>query len=84
MTRDYHLTQEEAMQLWEDLPAKPTYQEDITNVINAALDKVLGEPVAWAEAGRENNVIANLVKQTNTNEWVKSYSVALYAPKELT
>jgi hypothetical protein len=49
---------------------------------NAVLDEVLGEPVAWAEAGRENNVIANLVKQTNKNDWVRPYTVALYAPKE--
>ena len=90
MTKDYHTTPEQALKLFDeaggilDIDDKrplTVSATDLANFANAVLDEVLGEPVAWAEAGREHNVIADLVKQTNKNGWVKPYTVALYAPK---
>lgn len=94
--RDYHLTPEQALEIasnleldgcditvWENGYVEFENKESLQAFANAVLEQVLGEPVAWAENGRENNVIADLVKQTNKNDWVKPYTVALYAPKEL-
>lgn len=93
--KSYHLTQEHVLDLVKkldkagaNLAALPEGGIEVLGIkglqqlVNAAIDQVLGEPVAWAESGRENNVIADLVKQTNKNDWVKPYTVALYAPKE--
>lgn len=81
MTKHYHLTQEQALAIWLEAERTIVSGSLVQAAINAALDKVLGEPVAWSEAGREHNVIANLVKQTNKNDWVKPYTLALYAPR---
>lgn len=88
--KSYHLTQEQALEIARSAGLSPIMQGLSDSVAkpllkdfaNAVLDQVLGEPVAWAEKGRENNVIADLMKQTNKNDWVKPYTVALYAPKE--
>ena len=43
MTKDYHLTQEQALELLKNLDGNLSVAEKIHALVNAALDKVLGE-----------------------------------------
>lgn len=55
-----------------------------TKLFTHQLHPTVSKVLAWAEEGREHNVISNLVKQTNKNDWVKSYTIPLstHAPSQ--
>jgi hypothetical protein len=82
MTKLYHLTQEQALSIRNTLVKTGVINaltlpiQDTTNIINAALDKVLGEPVGEV-VGEGNNFAYVLNKRLPKD-------TKLYAPKELT
>jgi hypothetical protein len=94
MTKDYHLTQEQADTLIDDLIASKTISakddalNNVTVIINAALDKVLGEPVAYQTPLRYGSKVTHN-KPVKPNNWdddelTEWFCVSLYAPKGLT
>jgi hypothetical protein len=88
MTKPYHLTQEQAGEIACDLARKginvirykdggltPDWDKDLASLINAALDKVLGEPVAFIDG--KDVILANEGLYLGND-------TLLYAPKGLT
>jgi len=87
MTKDYHITPEQASNLLDDLHLAGLIAsasldiDDFSIAVNAALDKVLGEPVAYEYFDEKADYHL-------TNEEPPEYVTAinltsLYAPKEL-
>jgi hypothetical protein len=84
MTKDYHLTQEQALEIAMHISANlviRNYQEDLQEFANAVLDEVLGEP--------------NYYGLTKDHTWLSisheqyiklkpNMRKVCYAPKELT
>jgi hypothetical protein len=84
MTKDYHLTPEQTLRIWEYTIRNLKGVEDVYQAFaNAVLDEVLGEPVAWRystaqERYRYRGYVPNFDKEYETLK-----PIALYAPKEL-
>jgi hypothetical protein len=95
MTKDYHLTQEQALKLLVGLPIEYSKSDDGTLItilgadslqayVNDALDKVLGEPVG--------KVVDVAAEGCSPMPWISfnaqaedlSLGTKLYAPKGLT
>jgi hypothetical protein len=98
MNKPYHLTQEQALEIAKEMDnhgfALTAYSDGsvefhsahvLAEYLNAALDKVLGEPVGYVREyavefiakQSPNYTVINAESQANTD-------IALYAPKGLT
>lgn len=98
MTKDYHITPEQALEIAKqcgmDIDLIDTtgeyvltsrdsiYQSDLQDIINAALDKVLGDPVGYVSEyaievlakKSQNHRVINADKQADSD-------IELYAPR---
>ena len=80
MTKDYHLTPEQTLRIWEDTIRNLKGDEDIYQAfVNAALDRVLGEPVGGICLKGQNDYPMATFNTTDL-----PVGTILYAPKELT
>jgi 5-hydroxyisourate hydrolase-like protein (transthyretin family) len=75
--KGYHLTQEQVRDIGERLRIKG--ELTTTNLVNAVLDQVLGEPVAEVEV-RKNRILTDTLMQATTP--ISDGRHKLYAPKE--
>ena len=81
MTKPYHLTPEQTLRIWEDTIRNLKGDENIyQSFANAALDKVLGEPVG--EVVNLNNQPVGTPSLTE-NGWSLKVGQKLYTPKEM-
>lgn len=86
MTKSYHLTQEQVREIRDDLintsiiNSNTSALEDATNIINAVLDKVLGEPI-YQIHNHIDDVWWDAQKDMFDREKTRDKRM-LYAPKE--
>jgi aconitase B len=80
MTKPYHITPEQALELLKNLDGNLSVAEKIHALVNAALDKVLGEPVGEVEV-RKQRILVDTFQQVTTP--IADGRHKLYAPKEL-
>lgn len=93
MNKPYHLTQEQALEILNAIPSNLSPEIRATKFANAALDKVLGEPVLYMAKSLENGTYATHPRKTECelfllqskliNDGKQAIVTPLYAPKEL-
>lgn len=96
--KSYHLTQEQALEIasdlelaglditvWESGYVEFENKEALQSFVNAALDQVLGEPVAYQTPLRYGSRVSHN-KPVKPDDWdddfITWYCRPLYAPKE--
>jgi len=92
MTRHYHITPEQADALalkvspeCKYVSAYELYPETLTAIINAALDEILGEPVAYQTPLRYGSKVTHN-KPVKPDDWdddelTEWFCISLYAPR---
>jgi len=87
MTKDYHLTPEQAEEIWSEVESNRGFSADLAAFANAVLDEVLGEPVARLMLGNMQSpriaVDINNPMKPVFCEPLLEVGTELYAPKGL-
>jgi len=81
MTKPYHITPEQAEEIWSEIESNRGFSADLASFANAVLDEVLGEPVGEVEV-RKQRILVDTFQQVTTP--IADGRHKLYAPKEPT